>query len=155
MAKKVIEISGVKVEVDMRQGTLKSVDSFKVGDNVKLLKKEYENYKSLPAVIVGFDEFPTRPTIVVAYLESTYSNHDIKFAYINSETKDHELCPMNAMEVVINKTLVLEALDRSIDAKEREVVELKAKRNYFLEMFGRYFEGGESKSRAVSSGIDA
>lgn len=155
MSKKIVEVNGVKLELDMRQGTLRNVDSFKVGDNVKLLKKEYEAYKSYPAVIVGFDEFPNMPTIVIAYLESSYGSNDIKFAYINSASKDLELCSMNTMEVVINKSLVLDQIDRLIDAKEREVTELKTKRSYFVDMFGRYFEGGENEREAVSSGIDA
>lgn len=155
MSKKIVEVNGVKLELDMRQGTLRNVDSFKVGDNVKLLKKEYETYKSYPAVIVGFDEFPNMPTIVIAYLESSYGSNDIKFAYINSASKDLELCSMNTMEVVINKSLVLDQIDRLIDAKEREVTELKTKRSYFVDMFGRYFEGGENEREAVSSGIDA
>lgn len=154
--KKIIEIGGVKLECDMRQGTLRTVESFKVGDNIKLLKKQYEVYTSHPAVIVGFDEFPNKPTIVVAYIDATYSSAtELKFAYINSETKDMEICPMNTLEMVINKNLVCQQLDNAVAAKEREVVELKAKRAYFLEMFGKYFEGGEHRECAVSSGIDA
>ena len=36
---KTIEINGVKLEIDLR--TAKRVDTFKIGDNVKVLKKEY------------------------------------------------------------------------------------------------------------------
>lgn len=152
--KRIIEVNGVKMEVDMR--TARTIDTYRVGENVKLLKKEYgESYKSYPAVIVGFDEFPTMPTIVVAYLANSYSTGNIEFAYINSSTKDIEICPMNSMEMVINKDLVLANLDRSIDAKEREVVELRKKREYFLQNFEAYFEGGENKDEEVSSGLHA
>ena len=36
--KRIVEIDGVKIEVDLR--TAKRVDSYKVGDNVKILEKE-------------------------------------------------------------------------------------------------------------------
>ena len=41
-----IEIDGVKVAVDMR--TVKKIDVYRVGDNVKVLRKSYKN-----EVIVG------------------------------------------------------------------------------------------------------
>lgn len=37
--RRIVEINGVKIEVDMR--TAKRVDSFRVGDNVKVLDKDY------------------------------------------------------------------------------------------------------------------
>lgn len=65
--KRVIEINGVKLEVDMRYA--KRVDELRVGSKVKVLNKEYSSYKVYPGVIVGFEEFDNLPTIVVAYLE--------------------------------------------------------------------------------------
>lgn len=77
--KKIIEIGGVKLELDMRTGKTTQIDTFKVGDNVKVLIKEYDSYKSYAGVIVGFDNFKERPTIIVAYLKMGYSEADIKF----------------------------------------------------------------------------
>ena len=37
--KRIVEIDGVKIEVDLR--TAKRIDTFRVGDNVKVLCKEY------------------------------------------------------------------------------------------------------------------
>lgn len=152
---RIVEISGIKLELDERTGTLKNVDCYRVGDNVKLLKKEYESYKSVPAVIVEFDAFEKMPTIVVAYLATDYSGAQIHFAYINSATKDMEICPMSEMEMVINKNLVIDALNRAVQRKEDELIEMKMKRAYFLEQFGKYFAGGEGKSEMVGSGIHA
>lgn len=152
---RIIEISGVKLELDERTGTLKNVDTYKVGDNVKLLKKQYDQYKSLPAVIVGFDDFPNQPTIVVAYLEAGYNKEGIQFAYVNEKNKDFELCPMGDYEMVINKNIILAAIDDNILRKEREIAELKMQREYFLATFGRYFTRGEGRAEAVSSGVDA
>ena len=40
--KRIVEIDGVKIEVDLR--TAKRIDTFAVGDNVKVLCKEYNNW---------------------------------------------------------------------------------------------------------------
>ena len=39
--KRIVEIDGVKIEVDLRKA--KRVDSFQVGDNVKILEKKYND----------------------------------------------------------------------------------------------------------------
>lgn len=38
--KRIIEIDGVKIEVDLR--TAKRIDTYRVGDNVKILNKDRE-----------------------------------------------------------------------------------------------------------------
>ena len=54
-----IEINGIKLEVDLR--TAKRIDQFKVGDNVKVLKKNGGNFQGVPVtdiageLILGFD----------------------------------------------------------------------------------------------------
>ena len=40
----IIEINGLKLEIDLRSA--KRIDSFRVGDNVKILRKDYNSYKS-------------------------------------------------------------------------------------------------------------
>lgn len=95
--KTIIEINGIKMEVDLRQA--KVIENYKIGDNVRLLVKEYDGYKVFPAVIVSFDAFTKLPTIVVAYLEMGYQTADLKFAYINSESAKteggkYELAPL-------------------------------------------------------------
>ncbi|MHC4294732.1 MAG: hypothetical protein ACYSTL_04025, partial [Planctomycetota bacterium] len=51
---RVVEINGVKLEVDLRHA--KVIDQFRVGDRVKVLKKKYEKvYESHPGAIIGFD----------------------------------------------------------------------------------------------------
>ena len=138
--KTIIEINGVKMEIDLRQA--KRVDTFKVGDNVKVLVKQYEGYKSFPGAIVGFDEYKNLPTLVVCYLETGY-NAAVKFAYINAESKDIEICPMND-EDVFEKAYVIESIDREINKKEAEVLDLKGKKAYFLAHYNMCF-GTETK----------
>lgn len=136
--KRIIEINGVKMEIDLRQA--KVVDNFKVGDTVKVLTKTYSGYQSHVGMIVGFDEFQKLPTIVVAYLNIEYSSTAINFVYINSETKDVEICNINDWDIPYSKQQIIDKMDSEIYKKESEVKELQAKKNVFLQMFGKYFE---------------
>ena len=137
--KRIVEIDGVKLEVDLRQAT--QVEKYKIGDNVKVLIKEYsDKYVSYPGVIVGFDNFKERPTIVIAYIEQKYSEADIKFIFLNKDTEGTEICPMVGNYEVIEKATVVEQLNSKITQAEAEVAKLKEKRAYFLENFGKYFE---------------
>lgn len=136
---RIIEVNGVKLEVDLRSA--KQIDSYRVGENVKVLIKRYtDTYESHVGVIVGFDNFPSRPTIVIAYLESGYSEAAIKFVYLNKDSKDIEICPMLRDELVVDKLAVTDKIDAQISAKEKEIEKLKAQRQYFLENFQRHFQ---------------
>lgn len=137
--KRIVEINGIKIEVDLR--TAKRVDEFKVGDAVKVLKKEYSEYKSFPGVIVGFDEFKALPTIIIAYLNNSYSDAKIEFAYLNENSKDIEVCPANTKEIPFNEERVLEMLDAKIQAAKQTVLELERKKEFFKSEFGMYFAG--------------
>lgn len=136
--KKIIEINGIKMEIDLR--TAKVVDNFKVGDTVKVLTKGYSDYKSHVGMIVGFDEFKNLPTIVVAYLSVDYSSTAISFVYINSESKDVEICKINDWDIPYSKQQILDRMQVEIDRKEQEVNELISKKEVFLTMFGKYFD---------------
>jgi len=137
--KRIIEINGVKLEVDM--STAKVVDNFQIGDKVKVLKKpdQYNDSKVYPGVIIGFEEFKSLPTIVIAYLEVSYSKADINFLYFNSESKT-EVVKATADYVQFNKDDVFSMLDREISSKERELADLNHKKEYFLSNFNRHFE---------------
>lgn len=131
---RVIEINGIKMEVDLRN--VKQISSYKVGDKVRVLIKGYSDWKSYSGIIVGFDNFVNRPTIVVAYID--YS--DLKFTYLNSESKEIEICPMIDDHITLEKTHVIELMDRNIFRKEEEVADLKEKKEYFLKYFNEYFK---------------
>ena len=81
--KRIVEIDGVKIEVDLR--TAKRIDTFSVGDNVKVLCKKYnDDYEVKPGIITDFANFKEKPTIVVAvFNEGSWSNSpSIDFIYI-------------------------------------------------------------------------
>ena len=134
--KRLIEINGVKVEIDLRNA--KRVDQFKVGDKVKLLKKGYgETYESHYAVLIGFDEFKELPTMIVAYL--TYN--DIKFEYINTASKGSEICHLNDEDFLdINASDVIRRLEEEVSKKKVEIEVVVAKINYLKDNMGKIFK---------------
>lgn len=133
-----IEINGIKVEVDLR--TCKTISTYKVGDNVKILRKEYDGYRTYSGVIIDFVAFKERPAIVVAYFDQNYSGVDIKFETITQDSVDIEIAPCLPHELKINKDRVIDKFDLAIAAKEREVDELRQKKDYFIQNFAKFFE---------------
>nr|DAM54575.1 MAG TPA: hypothetical protein [Caudoviricetes sp.] len=138
-----IEIDGVKVAVDMR--TVKKIDVYRVGDNVKVLKKSYDTYKIYSGVIVDFVNFKELPAIVVAYFNQEYSGTSIEFETITKDTKNIEIAPCLPHELSINKNRVIDKFNYEIEQQQHKVDELKAKRDYFLENFGKFFEEEKTK----------
>lgn len=139
MEKQIIEINGVKMEVDMRYA--KRIEHLQVGSRVKCLIKGYgEDYKVHPGVIVGFEPFEKLPSIIVAYLETDYSSASIKFKSYNAKCSDFEIVAdidNNALEV--NKADILNKFDRELERKRLEVEEIEQKRDFFTKTFGVYF----------------
>ena len=134
-----VEINGIKVEVDLR--TCKTISTYKVGDNIKVLKKVYNGeYNVHSGVIVDFVAFKERPAIVIAYFDNSYSGTDIKFETITQDSKDIEIAPCLPHELKLNKNRVIDKFDIAIAAKEREADELRQKKEYFVENFSKFFE---------------
>lgn len=122
-SKRIIEIDGVKVEVDLR--TAKRVESFKVGDNIKILDKEYDTYKVKPGIIVDFAEFQELPTII----------------YYNKNTsKKVEIVSCSEDEIKVSKEGVIERFEREIQKKKNEYEDLKNKLEYFKTHFLKVYK---------------
>lgn len=135
---KVIEVNGVKLEVNL--STARVIENYKIGDAVKVLKKQYSDYKVYAGVIIGFENFNTHPTIVIAYLDAGYNEAKVDFIYYNDTTTDVEITQSLTKDIPFVKSTVIEQMDRMILKKEQEVEELKQKKEYFLNNFGVYFE---------------
>lgn len=135
---RIIEINGVKMEVDLRQA--KVIENYKVGDSIKVLIKNYSGYQSHIGTIIGFDEFITTPTIVIAYLDVNYSEAGIKIICYNSETKDIEICALNKWDMPFTKVEILDRFNKEKTKKQEEIKEIEKKERIFQELFGKYFE---------------
>jgi ribosome-associated toxin RatA of RatAB toxin-antitoxin module len=137
--KRIIEINGIKMEVDLRQA--KVVENYKVGDYVKILVKEYNGYKSYIGNIIGFDDFQKTPSVVIAYLKTEYNAASIAFINYNSLSEDFEMTTLNEWDIPLQKSTILEQFQKEILKKEQEVIEMKTKADMFERLFGKYFEG--------------
>ena len=139
---RVIEINGIKMEIDLRQA--KRIDNLKVGDRVKVLIKEYSSYKVLPGTIIGFEPFDKLPTIIVAYMEISYSSASVKFLYYNAETKETEVVRAQDEDMLgLEKDRIIHCFNNDIETKRNEVVELERKKAYFLKNFQMYWKDVE------------
>lgn len=138
MAKTIIEINGVKMEVDMRHA--KRIDELRVGDRVKVLIKGYSDYKVYPGTIIGFEPFRNQPTIIVAYIDQGYNAAELKFLHYNASTKDAEIVKAIDDDAVdMSKADVMALFDRMIATKKNEMNEIELKRDYFLRNFQAYW----------------
>jgi hypothetical protein len=137
--KTIIEINGIKMEIDLRHAV--RIDKLQVGDRVKVLVKQYNDYAVYPGTIVGFEPFQQLPTIIVAYVVSNYGCTDVKFLYFNAQTKEKEI--VKAIDddgLDMDKAALLAAFDREVAKHEREIAAIEEKRAYFLNQFRAYWE---------------
>lgn len=144
--KTIFEINGVKFEVDMQTAT--RIDEFKVGDNIKVLRKDFSNHKIENGVIVDFVAFKDLPTIQVAVFKTGMFDGDtIEFININEETEDIEIVPASKHELQLEKNAVIDRIDQKIEKLESEAETLLAKKKWFVEYYGKYFEGNDNYAK--------
>lgn len=135
-----IEINGIKMEVDLRSA--RRVDTLRVGDRVKVLVKTYTDYVVHAGTIVGFDAFEKLPTITIAYVQASYgSSPEIKFVAFNAQCKDVEIVKSIDNDTLdLDKNFILDAFANQIAAKREEIDTLERKREFFINAFGAYWQ---------------
>ncbi len=134
-----IEINGVKLEVDMRYA--KRIEELRVGDPVRVLEKnDYSGPKIHSGVIVSFEPFKDLPTIVVAYMEGDWNKADVKFASINSNTKNHAIVRADTDVSDLDKAAMVAKIEAQQRKLQNDIDELELKKKYFLANFKRYWE---------------
>ncbi len=134
----IVEINGVKFEVDLSKAKL--ISEFQIGDKVNVLIKDYSEYKVYPGIITGFNNFQSLPTITICYLSFNYSEASLKFVHFNNETKDIQITPCNISDVMFNKADVIAKMEREIIKKQEETKDLEMKLNFFQINFKKHFE---------------
>src|SRR6266849_2566207 len=136
--KTIIEVNGVKLEVDLRHA--RRVDELRVGDRVKVLNKDYSGYKVHAGTVIGFEPFKNLPTIIVAYLEKDYTGANVKFLHFNAESNEIEIIKaIDDDSMDIDKAGVLRQLDGAIAKKRAEIEDIARRRAYFLENIQAYW----------------
>ena len=136
--KQIIEINGVKLEVDMRYA--RRIEELRVGSRVKVLKKGFgDSWDAFSGVVVGFEPFPERPTIIIAYVKSSYSECALELAHFHKDSKDLQIVAALDDDFSVSRKEVLGWFDREqqkLDEKRREI---DAKRQFFLDRFQAYW----------------
>lgn len=147
MGKRIIEIDGMKVEIDLESA--KRIDTFRVGDQVKVLRKKtnYSEPRVFPGIITSFDNFKDEPSITIAYYEDSgyMSTPNIKFLYYTKGEEEYEIVLASDDEIKISGDGVIENFEREIRKKENEISELKAKLAYFKKYFLKNDSDGERR----------
>ena len=137
--KRIIEIKGVKLEVDLSKAT--KIENYKVGDNVKVLRKTYgDSYSVYNGVIVAFVNFETLPTIQIAVFKQDYNTSTIEFIDFNAKSEGMEISLCSPHELRLEKNTVVERMNNEITKKQEEAQDLIRKRDWFLEYFSKYFK---------------
>lgn len=152
--KHVIEINGVKMEVDLR--TARRIDTIRVGTRVKTLHKKYgDTYEVKHGIVIGFEPFKNLPTIIIAIASMSYSEAKIEFLYYNSASADVEVVvAVDDDLAALDKDAFCKQVDRDIAAKHREIEQLNERKQYFLDKFRAYWEPLEQAVKDATSGIE-
>lgn len=140
MEKMIVEVSGVKMEVDMR--TAKRIDTLQIGSRVKVLRKSAyaSDYRVMPGVIVGFEPFESLPSIVVCYLDISWSEAKLEFFTFNAKSTDIEIvAALDHDELEVSRSDVFARIDKEIAKKQEEIAELERRREFFDRNFAAYF----------------
>lgn len=147
-----IEVNGVKMEVDMRYA--KRIDTFKVGDTVKVLDKRNGKNEMRSGVIADFANFKDLPTMMVAVYrrpEYSWNAPSIEFIPYNSDTQDIEIVGVSNEELQVTHGSVVEMFDMEIQKKYAELLDLQAKRDTFVKYFVPNYD--EDRFKEFTDGI--
>ena len=136
----VIEINGVKMEVDLRHA--RRVENIRVGTRVKVLTKKYgDTYEVKHGLVIGFEPFKSLPTIIVAVAKIDYTEAKIEFVYFNSASKDIEMTVACDDDLAaLDKNDFIKNVDREIAANQAKILECEQRKAFFLEKFKCFWE---------------
>lgn len=134
--KRIVEINGVRLEVDLRSA--KRIDEFKVGDTVKVLDNRNDKNDVRTGVITDFANFKELPTIIVAIYKAGdyWSKPTIEFIPYNANTEGIEIVGVSAEEIIVSKETIVHKFDDEISKKRDELNDLIIKRDTFVKYFG-------------------
>lgn len=136
--KTIIEVNGVKLEIDLR--TARRIEEIRIGSPVKLLSKGgYGSGKVHPGVVIGFEPFKDLPTILVAYIEEDWSNATIKIAAINSKQENFDMVAAVDPDFAVDRDAIIKRFERQISAKEREIDTIREQQKYFETNFKAFW----------------
>lgn len=138
---KIIEINGVKFEVDARTATLRQLDHIKIGSRVKVLIAGYsDSVEVYHGAVVGFEPFQGSPTVIIAYLKMGYNiPAEIKFLYFTAKSKEKIIVSDENDKESLEASNIVQMMDKEIAKKKNDIQDLEDRKNYFLKNFKAYW----------------
>ncbi|MED5549760.1 MAG: hypothetical protein VX529_10410 [Pseudomonadota bacterium] len=135
--KRIIEIEGVKIEVDLR--TARRIEELKIGSRVRVLTKDYGGHKVSTGVIIGFEQFKKLPTLIVATVNpNSYStDNPMQIVHYNADSKDTEIVGAADDDFEFDGDLVERQFDRLERKHEAELQKARDQRAWFRQHFGQ------------------
>lgn len=146
---KIIEINGVKFEVDSRTVTLKEISKIQIGSRVKVLIETYgSQFDVKHGVVIGFEPFATKPTVIICYMNSGYSSSapELKFLYFNESSKEQIIISHEDDKEAIIQSNIVGSIDKAIVKLESEIQDLHDRKAYFLRNFQSYWQPMEMQN---------
>ena len=145
---KQIEVNGMLLEFDEKVLLKQEI---KVGDSVQLLLDESYStpslYTGVVTQILPFDE--NMPVIEVMYINSSYSNFEIKKKLItNKDGEKSKIIKIDDSFLPFTKDRAIDMLDENIRKKEQDLREAREKKEYFLRYYNKYFHEIEAEKEA-------
>jgi hypothetical protein len=148
----IIEVNGVKLEVDMRYA--RRIEELRIGSRVKVLDSTgYGDAKVYPGVVVGFEPFKGLPTIIIAYIESSYSDAGLKTVSYNAKTEKIEIVASVDDDFSVSKTEVLGWFARERQKLDEKSREIDAKERFFLDRFKTYWRDEPTADQLAKDGL--
>jgi hypothetical protein len=135
----IIEVNGVKLEVDMRSA--RRIEEIRIGSPVKVLTKgDYDGGKVYAGVVIGFEPFRELPTILVAYIEDSWSSAEVKVIAINAKQKDYDLVAAADPDFAVDRAAIINRFERKISDKKREIEVIEEQKRYFETNFKAFWQ---------------
>lgn len=152
--KQVIEINGVKMEIDLRHA--RRIDNIRVGTRVKVLTKKYgDTYEVKHGLVIGFEPFKSLPTIIIVVAKIEYNEAKIEFVYYNTSSKDIEITVACDDDLAaLDKNDFVKNVDREIASLQSKIQECEQRKAYFLDKFKCFWEPLEMAVADATAGID-
>lgn len=139
----IIEVNGVKLEVDMRHA--RRIEELRIGSRVKVLdSRGYGSATVHPGVVVGFEPFPSKPTIIVAFIKAEFNDVGLHTISYNVDTEKVEIVASIDDDFSVSKSEVLGWFARERQKLDEKRAEIGAKEAFFLERFKAFWAGIEA-----------
>lgn len=152
--KQIIEVAGVKLEIDTRYA--RRIEELRIGSRVKVLdSRGYGAPAVYPGVVVGFEPFPTKPTIIIAYVKASYTDVGLETISFNADTEKVEIVASIDDDFSVSKSEVLGWFRRERQKLDEKRIEIDAKEEFFLERFKAFWKDEPLADQLQKDGVGA